>query len=96
MHELVILLSDFYLSQETPERELPAGVALPGLQRAARFGMRSRIADGWRSWLARWLTGEEGGPPGTVAAVTLQVAAPSVDRKIPMLDEHSKTWPLLG
>lgn len=76
MHELVILVSDLYLSEETPRQELPAGIALPGLQHVARFGARSRIADGWRSWLARWLTGQDLGPPAAVAAVTLQVAAP--------------------
>ena len=75
MHELVILVSDLYVSQETPERDLPAGVALPGLQHAARFGVRSKSAGGWRSALARWLTGNDAGAPGAVAAVTLQAAA---------------------
>lgn len=75
MRELVILVSDLYLSQETPWQELPAGIALPGLQHVARFGARSRIADGWRSWLARWVTGQDAGAPAPVAAVTLQVAA---------------------
>jgi hypothetical protein len=75
VHELVILVSDFYLSPDTPEREWPAGVALPGLQHVARFSARSRIANGWRSWLARWLTGREASPPGIVAAATLQPAA---------------------
>ena len=76
MHELVILVSDLYVSQESPRRELPDGVALPGLQHVARFGARSRIADGWRSWLARWLTGQDAGPPGPVAALTLQATPP--------------------
>ncbi|HWM65264.1 MAG TPA: hypothetical protein VNO35_01660 [Steroidobacteraceae bacterium] len=78
MHELVIVLSDLYLSQESPERELPAGVSLPGLQHAARSGARSRIAGGWRSWLARWLTGREAGGPAAVAAAALQVLRPSI------------------
>jgi hypothetical protein len=83
VHQLVILVSDLYLSQETCEQELPAGIALPGLQHVARFGARSRIADGWRSWLARWLTGQDVGPPAAIAAVTLQVAAtaPPATRK---------------
>jgi hypothetical protein len=68
VQELVIVVSDLYVSQETPERELPAGVALPGLQHAARFGTRSGIARGWRPWLARWLTGHESGACATVAA----------------------------
>ena len=75
MHELVILVSDLYVSQETPERDLPVGVALPGLQHAARFGVRSKSAGGWRSALARWLTGHDAGAPGAVAAVTLQAPA---------------------
>jgi hypothetical protein len=68
VHELVIVVSDLYVSQETPERGLPGGVALPGLQHAARFGTRSRIPRGWRPWLAWWLTGHESGAPATVAA----------------------------
>lgn len=72
MHELVIVVSDLYLSQEAPERELPAGVTLPGLQHAARFAERSRIVGGWRSWLGHWLTGKEAGAPAAVAAATLQ------------------------
>jgi hypothetical protein len=78
VHELVIVLSDLYLSQESPERELPAGVSLPGLQHAARSGARSRIAGGWRSWLARWLTGREAGGPAAVAAAALEVLRPSI------------------
>lgn len=74
MHELVIVLSDLYLSQETPERELPAGVALPGLQHVARFGAHVKIAGGWRSWLGRWLTGKDTGAPAAVAAVGLHAS----------------------
>lgn len=70
MHELVIVLSDFYVSQETPDRELPAGVALPGLQQATRFAARSDIPGGWRLWLSRWLTGSDGDPPATTAAAS--------------------------
>jgi hypothetical protein len=77
VHELVILVSDLYVSQESSEQEWPVGVALPGLQHVARFGARSRIADGWRSWLARWLTGQDAGAPATVAAVTLPVPTSS-------------------
>jgi hypothetical protein len=83
VHELVIVLSDLYVSQEAPDRELAAGVTLPGLQQAARYGARSKIADGWRPWLARWLAGSEAGAPATVAARALQssrsgdAAAPS-------------------
>lgn len=59
MHDLVLVVSDLYVSQEAPERELPHGVALPGLQHAARFGSRSEVAGGWRPWLARWLIADQ-------------------------------------
>jgi hypothetical protein len=59
VHELVIVVSDLYVSQEASERELPQGVDLPGLQHAARFGTRSRVTDGWRPWLARWLIADQ-------------------------------------
>lgn len=71
MHELVLVLSDFYVSQEAPDRELPAGVTLPGLQQVARFGTRSKTHTGWRPWLSRWLTGADGGATATVAAAAL-------------------------
>jgi hypothetical protein len=84
VHELVIVVSDLYLSQETPERELPAGVALPGLQHVARFGTRAKIAGGWRSWLGRWLTGNDAGAPAAVAAETLQPLLRSLPVALPL------------
>jgi hypothetical protein len=71
VHELVLVLSDFYVSQETPDRDLPGGVTLPGLQQVTRFGTRSKIPAGWRLWLSRWLTGADAGAPATVAAASL-------------------------
>jgi len=68
VHELVIVLSDLYVSQESPDRDLPPGVALPGLQRVIRFAAYSSIPRGWRAWLSRWLTGSDGDPPATTAA----------------------------
>jgi hypothetical protein len=80
VHELVLVLSDFYVSQETPDRDLPAGVTLPGFQHVARFGTRSKLPSGWRPWLSRWLTGADAGATATVAAASMQTpaAAPSV------------------
>jgi hypothetical protein len=78
VHELVLVLSDFYVSQETPDRDLPAGVALPGLQHVARFGTRSNLSSGWRRWLSRWLTGVDAGATATVAAAARPSAATSV------------------
>jgi hypothetical protein len=77
VHELVIVLSDFYVSQETPDRELPAGVALPGLQQATRFAARTDISGGWRAWLSRWLTGSDGDPPATTAAASAANTQPA-------------------
>jgi hypothetical protein len=75
VHELVLVLSDFYVSQETPDRELPVGVTLPGLQQLTRFGTRSKLPAGWRPWLGQWLTGADPGAPATVAAASTIVAA---------------------
>lgn len=77
MHELVLVLSDFYVSQETPDRELPVGVTLPGLQQIARFATRSKAPAGWRPWLSRWLTGAAGAPTATVAAAALPASLSS-------------------
>jgi hypothetical protein len=63
VHDLVIVVSDLYVSQEAPERELPHGFALPGLEHAARFGSRAGVAGGWRSWLAQWLSADQQSDP---------------------------------
>ena len=68
MHELVLVLSDFYVSQEAHDRELPVGVTLPGFQHVTRFGTRWRLPNGWRPWLSRWLIGTDAGATATVAA----------------------------
>ena len=60
MRELVFVVSDLFISQETPERELPPGVSLPGLQYITRFASRTQVAD-WRVWLARWLARSDEG-----------------------------------
>jgi hypothetical protein len=70
VHELVLVLSDFYVSQEAPDRELPVGVTLPGFQHIARFGTRSKLPGGWRPWLSRWFIGADAGAIGTVVAAT--------------------------
>ena len=76
MHELVLVLSDFYVSQEAPDRELPAGVTLPGFQHVARFATRSELSSGWRPWLSRWLIGADAGATATVAAASSPMAKP--------------------
>lgn len=74
MHELVLALSDFYVSQETSDRELPAGVTLPGLQLISRFGTRNPVPGGWRPWLSQWLIGSDAGAVGSVVAAMVPVA----------------------
>lgn len=70
MRELVIVVSDLYVSQESPERDLPPGIALPGLQHFTRFGARSALANDWREWVARWAdpSHAELTAPATIAA----------------------------
>jgi hypothetical protein len=82
VHDLVIVVSDLYVSQEGPERELPHGVALPGLQHAARFGSRSRVAGGWRSWLARWLIADQHSGRGSAAAIAATSARGNADQEL--------------
>jgi hypothetical protein len=48
-HELVIVIADLYL----PDEGSPSAPALPGLERIARFGLRTMLSTGWRPWLAR-------------------------------------------
>lgn len=52
MREIVIVISDLYLSPDTPAVE---PVALPSLDRIARFGERLTLDRGWREWLAHWI-----------------------------------------
>lgn len=52
MREIVIVISDLYLSDlQGPD----APAALPGLDRISRFGERLTLERGWREWLARWV-----------------------------------------
>jgi hypothetical protein len=66
VHDLVIVVADLYL----PEEGRADALALPGLERIARFGARSVLAAGWRCWLARHVGCESlaAEPPACVAA----------------------------
>jgi hypothetical protein len=83
VRELVIVVSDLYLSPESAGRPLPAGVALPGLQHITRFASRLSIEGGWRAWLVRWLVAsrliaklhERTAAAGTVTAATVAALA---------------------
>ncbi len=69
MQEAVIVITDLYLQSGELPGELTADPgALAGLEYAARFGERERLAGSWRAWLAHWLgRGDLAGVP--VAAV---------------------------
>jgi len=49
VYELVIVIADLYL----PEEGSAGILALPGLERIARFGRVCALHEGWRAWLAR-------------------------------------------
>jgi len=51
VHALVIVVADLYL----PEEGRGDSVALPGLERIARFATKSTLTRGWRPWLAERL-----------------------------------------
>jgi hypothetical protein len=80
VRELVIVISDFYLSAAGESDRLAqtgAAESLPSVSYMARFGEKSAVEDGWRSWLARWLGREDlaGVAPGEVAATPTGAAA---------------------
>ena len=57
MREIVIVIADLYLPPGTSDSaaEVAAAFAqVPGLQAVGRFGTRSPLPQGWRSWLAGW------------------------------------------
>jgi hypothetical protein len=75
VREVVIVISDLYVSQEEPEQQLPAGVSLPGLAHVVRFGTRVDVGTGgWRSWLASRV----GAPVAITSAAPATVAALAV------------------
>jgi hypothetical protein len=56
VREAVIVITDLYLPSGTTAHDTPAGrPSAAGLEYAARFGERERLAGGWREWLLRWL-----------------------------------------
>jgi hypothetical protein len=56
VREIVLIISDLYLAPVESGNSSKLGEAgsLPGLEYIARFGKKSAIDEGWRSWLARW------------------------------------------
>ncbi|MGP8033954.1 MAG: hypothetical protein ACLPQ6_07370 [Steroidobacteraceae bacterium] len=56
MREAVIVIADLYLQPgEEPHAPGAGSATLAGLEHLGRFGARSRLARGWRAWLAAWL-----------------------------------------
>ena len=51
MREIVIVLTDLYLSAESGHAPEATPGALPGLEFAARFGTATHPVSGWRDWL---------------------------------------------
>ena len=75
MHEIVIVISDLYLS-DTPAAE---PMKLPGLDHIARFGEQRMLAGGWREWLARWVGRHDlaQAPVSAVAAAGREITSES-------------------
>lgn len=79
MEEVVIVITDLYLSNEAEAASIRE-VHLPGLARVARYGTSrplGSLGHGWRSWLAAW-SGQESlieSAPATVAAAASRVTA---------------------
>jgi len=76
--ELVIVIPDLYLPRELhgASRDDTTFADIPGLQSVARFGARTKLAAGWRSWLLGYIDRAdlEGVAPACIAAVALDPA----------------------
>lgn len=79
MRDLVMVVSDLYLPDSGAASFAANDGSVPGLSRAARFGKKSSLDDGWRPWVARWLGRADLADVATasIAAVTADGAAPS-------------------
>ena len=89
MRELVIIIPDLYLApREAGQTQTAAGVALPGLQQALRFGRKSALQGDWRSWLARWLRRED---LASVAPARIVSGAPPASAAV-VCDRNTTAW----
>jgi hypothetical protein len=77
VRDLVMVIADLFLPPEAAATPSNAGAALPGLERAARFGVRAVLAGGWRSAIARRVGRPDLGarPPAQIAAAVLEARA---------------------
>ncbi|MBV8784441.1 MAG: hypothetical protein JOZ67_09660 [Gammaproteobacteria bacterium] len=77
MRELVIVVSDLYLADESDARMLlPEPGSVAGLERLASRATRRRIGGGWRAWVAAWVGREDLAPlaPAYLAALAVSEA----------------------
>lgn len=78
MRELVIVISDLYLSHSAASLDATAQLLLPGFRRATRYGSSTPISQGWRAWLASWAGRDDlaTAAPAAVAAVVSESLQP--------------------
>src|SRR5215469_11765883 len=78
VRELVIVIPDLYLPRERcgASRDDTTFENIPGLESVARFGARTKVAGGWRSWLLGYIgrADLEGVAPACIAAAALDPA----------------------
>ena len=74
-----MVIADLYLAHDVPLAAVEARGALPGIESAARFGERTSLVDGWRSWLAASLGRADlaAAAPASIAAVAAELMRPA-------------------
>jgi hypothetical protein len=83
-----MIVTDLYLAQPASDLRGAADGArapMPGIELVSRFGRRTRLAGGWRAWLAHWLGREDlaqVAPASVAAAPLMQPAAAAAARWI--------------
>jgi hypothetical protein len=92
VRELVIVISDFYLAaggESDPSPQTGADESLPSVSHMARFGKKSAVNEGWRSWLARWLGRDDlaSVAPATIASATFE----TTPARVPSLGSAAPT-----
>lgn len=96
VRELVIIISDLYLPPREAGQSKSAGaVALPGWERAARYGRKAPLGSDWRPWLSRWLRREDLASlaPATIVAVASAAAdAPARAAAAATAESNTTAW----
>jgi hypothetical protein len=83
VREIVIVIADLYLAPGAAGA-VAAAAAVPGIATLGRFGVRTRLARGWRDWLARVVerTDLADVAPACVAAAALPPAQAAVGEAV--------------